>query len=432
MFFSNKQDTDSLLNSLDIIESFIKGDLNSISINSTVKNENLRKVEEKIISIAKILDEKKVDDLKVFGEIMLVCEKLSDGFTDDFIALKSSDDKINYVAYSINEAIKNISSSLEAVVGRLNDYKQNDYTKGIDVNIFRGGQFQELLEGINELQMAITKRVLQSYKIGMTMEHQSEILEKEVSKLNHSTSKQAQAVKETVQSIQSISNNIHSNTKTAEEMYKSSQMLKTSATKSLQMIQETTATMEDIDSSTQSVNDAISVISQIAFQTNILSLNAAVEAATAGEAGKGFAVVAQEVRNLANRSAEAAKTIQDLMDGLKLQTAKGKSSAVSMDEEFHLLNDNINTTLKSLDQIVHASQEQRSSIEMISTSMKSIDDATQANAVATKTVNEIAIQSHNVASTLVESNKDVSFEGKEANETPDEIIKSIFTTKKIN
>ena len=72
--------------------------------------------------------------------------------------------------------------------------------------------------------------------------------------------------------------------------------------------------MYEINESTSAINEAITIIDQIAFQTNILSLNAAVEAATAGEAGKGFAVVAQEVRNLANRSAEAAKEIKNLVE----------------------------------------------------------------------------------------------------------------------
>ncbi len=76
----------------------------------------------------------------------------------------------------------------------------------------------------------------------------------------------------------------------------------------------TVESMDSINDQTQAIADAITVIDQIAFQTNILSLNAAVEAATAGEAGKGFAVVAQEVRNLASRSAEAAKEIKSLVE----------------------------------------------------------------------------------------------------------------------
>ncbi|MDF6903130.1 methyl-accepting chemotaxis protein, partial [Escherichia coli] len=77
---------------------------------------------------------------------------------------------------------------------------------------------------------------------------------------------------------------------------------------------KTNKAMDDIDKQVNSINEAISVIDQIAFQTNILSLNAAVEAATAGEAGKGFAVVAQEVRNLASRSAEAAREIKAIVE----------------------------------------------------------------------------------------------------------------------
>ena len=97
-----------------------------------------------------------------------------------------------------------------------------------------------------------------------------------------------------------------------------------SATNGERLANQTTVAMDEINNQVNSINEAISVIDQIAFQTNILSLNAAVEAATAGEAGKGFAVVAQEVRNLANRSAEAAKEIKNLVENATSKTNDGK------------------------------------------------------------------------------------------------------------
>ena len=103
---------------------------------------------------------------------------------------------------------------------------------------------------------------------------------------------------------------------------------------------KTTQAMDDIDAQVNSINDAITVIDQIAFQTNILSLNAAVEAATAGEAGKGFAVVAQEVRNLASRSAEAAKEIKKIVEMATAKANEGKAIANEMINGYTTLNSN--------------------------------------------------------------------------------------------
>ncbi len=432
MFFSNTNDTTAILAMLDQFDDYLKGDLNSLSFSSSnVKDKNLNLIAEKIISIGENIAKQKEADLKVYGEIMLVCEKLSDGYTDDMITQKTTDEKLNYVAYSINEAVKNINRSLTEVTKVLHKYEHNDYRTKVDEDLFRGGRFRELLEGINNLQIGITRRVLDSYKIGMTMEHQSNILQAEVTKLSNSTTRQAAAVEETAAAIEEITQNINANTIATVKMVESSQILKDSATKSMQLTNETTSAMNSIDRSTQAVYEAITVITQIAFQTNILSLNAAVEAATAGEAGKGFAVVAQEVRNLANRSADAAKTISALMDELKSETTRGKISSSSMENEFGILNANINNTLETLDKIARASQEQKGSIEQINQSIHNIDQATQTNASSTQSVNNISVQTYNVANTLVNSNKDVNFEGKEAVETPDDIIKSIFTTKKI-
>jgi methyl-accepting chemotaxis protein len=432
MFFSNTKDTNSILEMLEQFENYIKGDLNTLTLSKeNVNDKNLQLIAKKIINIAEHISKENGEDLKVFGEVMLVCEKLSDGYTDDSITQKTSNDTLNYVSFSINEAIKNIQASLDAVTKILHQYEKNDYRNTIDENLFRGGQFKELLKGINNLQRGITNRVLDSYKIGMTMEHQANILQIEVNKLSNSTHLQATAVKETAVAVEEITENINSNTHAAIEMLESGQILKDSASKSMTLTHLTKNAMDSIDKSTQAVYDAISVISQIAFQTNILSLNAAVEAATAGEAGKGFAVVAQEVRNLANRSADVANTIAALMDELKSETTKGKQSSISMESEFSILNTNINDTLRCLDQIVTASKEQKASITQINQSIQHIDQATQNNASSTQNVNDIAIQTYNVANTLVNSNKDINFEGKDALGTPDDIIKSIFTNKKI-
>jgi methyl-accepting chemotaxis protein len=431
MFFSNTTDTEQLLKMLDKVEQYIDNDINELSVHSNVKNQNLLKVSQKIEKIAKKIQKEQDEDLQVFGEIMLVCEKLSDGYTDDIIALKTSDDKVNYISYSINQAIKNISSSINEVLKVLGQYEQNDYRSSVNVELFRGGQLRKLLEGINSLQSGITTRVLQAYKIGLTMEHQSNILQEEVNKLSESTAHQAAAIEETAAAIEQVTASINANTQATIDMQDAGKLLQNSAKKSITLANNTSMAMDNIDKSTQDVYNAITIISQIAFQTNILSLNAAVEAATAGEAGKGFAVVAGEVRNLANRSAEAARTIEALMDELRSQTEQGKVSSDAMDKEFAILNDNITTTTSSIERIVAASKEQKSAIAQINMNIQNIDQATQRNANATQKVNQIAIQTHNVANTLAASNKDVNFDGKAATETPDEIIESLFSKEKL-
>ena len=165
---------------------------------------------------------------------------------------------------------------------------------------------------------------------------------------------------------------------------------------------QTTQAMEEINTQVNSINDAISIIDQIAFQTNILSLNAAVEAATAGEAGKGFAVVAAEVRNLASRSAEAAKEIKDLVENATTKTYEGKKISDDMSNGYDNLNQLISKTIDIIQDVSTASKEQLSGIEQINNAISILDRVTQENANESNNVSNITNETLSMALLLVE------------------------------
>ncbi|MEA2017667.1 MAG: methyl-accepting chemotaxis protein, partial [Campylobacterota bacterium] len=322
-------------------------------------------------------------------------------------------EKINYIAKTINQTVGRIDDSLQKVTNVLNEYENSDFRNSVDESLFRGGELQNLLKGLNNLQDGITQRIVQGYRIGLALEHESSILKNEAINLSKSTQTQAASLEETSAALEQITANIDGNTKTAVKMSSYSEDLRISANTSLEHLSSSSKAMENIDTSTLAVDEAISSIAQIAFQTNILSLNAAVEAATAGEAGKGFAVVAQEVRNLASRSAESAKIIEDVVGQLKEQTQVGKKTSLDMQNEYHNLNEKITKTLALVEDIVTASKEQGLGIEQINNSIQHIDHSTQINSSITDKVMHIAIQSYNIAEQLVQSNEEVEFIGKD-------------------
>ena len=170
--------------------------------------------------------------------------------------------------------------------------------------------------------------------------------------------------------------------------------------------------MEDINSQTTAISEAITIIDQIAFQTNILSLNAAVEAATAGEAGKGFAVVAGEVRTLASRSAEAAKQIKELVQNAQKKTQEGKDIASDMIDGYSELNKNISTTLELISNVTTASKEQSSGMVQINDAVNNLDKITQINAQNASQANIIAQETLEISNTIITQADAKEFNGK--------------------
>ena len=269
MFLSNKKDVDLLVSFIDQFDSYIKSDINSFDIpeESTKK---LKKIEDKIVNLAQYIKDQKTQDIKVFGEIMLVCEKLSDGFTDDEITEKSSDAKINYISKTINSMSTKLDNALREVTQRLKEYENQNYLQSINEDAFRGGELKNLLIGINSLKNKVTNNLARNYRQGLVLKEESELLKEESKKLADSTMIQASTIEETAASIEEITATITQNRITTNEMSGLGVKVKESAKSGIELVNQTRTSMEDISSATKEAVEAIGIISQIAFQTNIL------------------------------------------------------------------------------------------------------------------------------------------------------------------
>jgi len=198
--------------------------------------------------------------------------------------------------------------------------------------------------------------------------------------LSSRTEQQASSLEETAASMEELTSTVKQNADNARQANQLAVSASSVAVKGGTVVAEVVGTMGAINASSRKIVDIIGVIDGIAFQTNILALNAAVEAARAGEQGRGFAVVAAEVRNLAQRSAAAAKEIKTLIDDSVSKVEEGSSQVAEAGKTMDEIVDSVKRVTDIMAEITAASQEQTSGIEQINQAITQMDQVTQQNA----------------------------------------------------
>ncbi len=198
--------------------------------------------------------------------------------------------------------------------------------------------------------------------------------------LSHRTEEQAASLEETAASMEELTGTVQQNNTHAEEANVMANSAAEIALRGVEVVNSVVTTMEDINNSSHRIVDIISVIDDIAFQTNILALNAAVEAARAGDSGKGFAVVAIEVRNLAQRAANAAGEIKRLISDSVERVSDGSKQVGDAGRTMEQIVSSIRNVSVIINEITAASEEQTSGISQVNIAIRQMDDVTQQNA----------------------------------------------------
>ena len=407
IFFIVKKAT----NSIEILKEGFSNLLHSNDTNITLKvksNDEIGDVATLFNSyMDKVRDGLKQDE-KVIEEASDVLEKTANGFFVYKVHNTASNHHVEDLKNKLNVMIEKTKDTLDNINEALRQYAESKYDYVLkDDAIF--GNLGSLASGINLVGNNTSELLAIVMNTGNSLKDSTQTLSDTSLELKSSSSKQAASLEETAAALEEITATIQANTQSTIKMSKLAHELSISAQKGQELANQTAKSMDDINKEVSSINEAIEVIDQIAFQTNILSLNAAVEAATAGEAGKGFAVVAQEVRNLANRSAQAAKEIKDIVEKASEKANNGKSIATNMIDGYSELNNSISNTLVTIENVATASKEQESGILQINDAINSLDASTQKNAQVAEQISNMATSIAYTSNYLVTASSRTSF-----------------------
>ncbi|MCC2971826.1 methyl-accepting chemotaxis protein [Massilia sp. IC2-476] len=280
-----------------------------------------------------------------------------------------------FVAWSITRSItRPVQRALEVA----NTVAAGDLTSRIEVTTRdEAGQLLQALKTMNE-NLAHTVGTVRSGTATITVAA-SEVAAGSQD-LSSRTEQQASSLEETASSMEELTSTVKQNADNARQANVLAEAASQVAQRGGAVIGQVVGTMTEIDASAGKINDIIGVIDGIAFQTNILALNAAVEAARAGEQGRGFAVVATEVRNLAQRSAAAAKEIKALINDSTDKVASGSQLVAEAGATMQEIVDSVRRVTDIMGEISSASQEQTAGIEQINQAVVEMDHVTQQNA----------------------------------------------------
>ncbi len=340
-------------------------------------------------------------EVAVEKEVEDIINGAAEGDFTKRLALEDKEGFFRNLAQGLNQLLETAATGLNDVAEVLNALAAGDLTRKITGEYH--GTFGQLKDDTNttvERLREVVGRIKEATEAINTAAQQIAAGNQD---LSSRTEEQASSLEETASSMEELNATVKQNAESARQANELASSSNEVAARGGQMVKQVVNTMSGIQASSQKIADIVGVIDSIAFQTNILALNAAVEAARAGEQGRGFAVVASEVRNLAQRSATAAKEIKALI----AESVDKVESGAQLVNEAGSTMDEVVTSFQQVARLVtditNASREQSSGIEQVTQAVSQMDEVTQQNAALVEEAAAAAESLEEQASGLVQA-----------------------------
>lgn len=299
----------------------------------------------------------------------------------------------------IGSVFRSLGGEPEVAVETVRSIAGGDFTTAVQL---RADDQTSLLHGIETLRQKLGTVIRDVRVTSGTVDNAAADIHTSIDRLSMRTSEQAASLEETASSMEEMTVSVKRNAENARHANQLATEARDRAERGGAVANRAVSAMTDINASSRRIADIIGVIDEIAFQTNLLALNAAVEAARAGEQGRGFAVVASEVRNLAQRSATAAREIKELIAD---SVAKVQDGSKLVDESGKHLNDIVAAAKKVADiigEISLASSQQASGLDQVNSTIMQMDEMTQQNAAMSEETSSVAASMKDQARSLTD------------------------------
>lgn len=309
-----------------------------------------------------------------------------------------ADAELNTLANSVNDLVATVDRGLRETGSVLGALANTDLTMRV-MGDYQGA-FAQLKNDTNAVAEKLSDIVIELRGTSGTLKTATGEILSGANDLSERTTRQAATIEETSAAMEQLAATVMENAKRAQEASQTAVTVTRSAEEGGQVMDQATAAMGRITTSSAKVSDIIKMIDDIAFQTNLLALNASVEAARAGEAGKGFAVVAVEVRRLAQSAAEASSEVKALIEQSVNEVDGGSKLVAQAAEKLAAMLEAARTNTRQMEEIARESREQASSIDEVNAAVRQMDEMTQHNAALVEETNAAIAQTEEQATAL--------------------------------
>ncbi|WP_029933903.1 methyl-accepting chemotaxis protein [Thiomicrospira pelophila] len=315
---------------------------------------------------------------QIQSQLQAVIHDLSLGHFKSIEVSQQADGFYKELQIGINNVISTLHDAMTEITQVVVAQSEGDLTQ--EVTVEYEGDLGALTQAINASTRKLREIVSEVLDVASHVSEEAHEVSTDAHELSSRVQEQASSLEQTSATMHEMNTAVQNSSQNAMDTEVVAQKVEAQVASGAKVMQQTLEAMTDIQKSSHQIADIVTLIDSIAFQTNLLALNAAVEAARAGDHGRGFAVVAGEVRGLAQKSAEAAKDIRQLINNSVQKIDFGTKLAASASEELAGVSTSIKQVTEMVEQIAQSATEQADGINQVNLAINSIDNVTQQNA----------------------------------------------------